>query len=61
MKGKTTTRRNYGEPAIPGHTRYPKYAGAHRQSRRRSYAGRRVAAKGTAATGQADQGAGTGV
>ena len=45
MKGKTTTRRNYGEPAIPGQTRCPKYAGAHRQSRRRSYARRRAVAK----------------
>ena len=42
MKGKTTTRRNYGEPAIPGQTRCPKYAGAHRQSRRRSDANRRT-------------------
>ena len=45
MKGKTTTRRNYGEPAIPGQTRCPKYAGAHRQSPGRSGAKRRAAAK----------------
>ena len=55
MKGKTTTRRNYGEPAIPGQTRCPKYAGAHRQSRRRSDANRRAAAKETATADQADQ------
>ena len=49
------------KPAIPGQTRCKTCARNHRQSPGRSDAMRRDAAKETAATGQAYQGAGTGV
>ena len=52
---------NCSKPAIPGLSRCEICAEANRQSRRRSDAKRRATAKETAATGQADQGAGTGV